>query len=117
MAEIGLVKFARLALAISESVLPLHRTKFSKRQFTQPQLLTVLCLMRYEDWIFREAEVRLSEDSELRSALRLRTVAEHHTSTDNQRLNRSLSSVAGDSSFSEQSRSLNLSLSAGNTHT
>lgn len=53
MAEIGLVKFARLALGISEAVLPAHRTKFSKRQFSQPQLLAVLCLMRYEDWTFR----------------------------------------------------------------
>jgi hypothetical protein len=29
----------------------------------------VLCLMRYEDWTFREAEVCLSEHSELRFAL------------------------------------------------
>ena len=79
MAEIGLVRFARLALEISESVLRLHRTKFSKRQFTQPQLLAVLCLMRYEDWTFREAEVRLSEHAELRSALRLRTVPDYTT--------------------------------------
>lgn len=79
MAEIGLVKFARLALEVSESVLRLHRTKFSKRQFTQPQLLAVLCLMRYEDWTFREAEVRLSEHSELRSALGLHTVPDYTT--------------------------------------
>jgi hypothetical protein len=49
MAEIGLVAFARLALEVSQSVLPAQRTKFSKRQYTQPQLLSVLCLMRYED--------------------------------------------------------------------
>lgn len=79
MAEIGLVRFARLALEVSESVLRLHRTKFSKRQFTQPQLLAVLCLMRYEDWTFREAEVRLSEHRELRSGLRLRTVPDYTT--------------------------------------
>jgi len=40
------------------------RTRFSKRQFTQPPLLAVLCLMRYEDWAFREAEVRLREHQE-----------------------------------------------------
>ncbi len=79
MAEIGLVRFARLALEVSESVLQLHRTKFSKRQFTQPQLLVVLCLMRYEDWTFREAEVRLSEHAELCSALGLRTVPDYTT--------------------------------------
>jgi hypothetical protein len=79
MAEIGLVRFARLALEVSEAVLPRQRTKFSKRQFTQPQLLAVLCLMRYEDWTFREAEVRLSEHAELRSALQLNSVPDYTT--------------------------------------
>jgi IS5 family transposase len=79
MAEIGLVRFARLALEVSEAVLPAQRTKFSKRQFTQPQLLAVLCLMRYEDWTFREAEVRLGEHSELRSALELSSVPDYTT--------------------------------------
>jgi hypothetical protein len=46
------VRFARLALEVSQAVLPAQRTKFSK-----PQLLAVLCLMRFEDWTFREAEV------------------------------------------------------------
>jgi hypothetical protein len=41
------------------------------RKFTQPQLLAILCLMRYEDWTFREAEVRLGEHRELRQALGL----------------------------------------------
>ena len=79
MAEIGLVRFARLALEVREAVLPPQRTKFSKRRFTQPQLLAVLCLMRYEDWTFREAEVRLSEHAELRSALRLNSVPDYTT--------------------------------------
>ena len=74
MAEMGLVRFAGLALEVGQAVLPAQRSKFSKRQFTQPQLLAVLCLMRYEDWTFREAEVRLSEHYELRSALRLSSV-------------------------------------------
>ncbi len=50
-------------------MLPRYRTRFSKHQFTQPQLLTILCLMRYEDWTFREAEVRLAEHRELRQVL------------------------------------------------
>jgi hypothetical protein len=49
MAEIGLVTFAKVALAVGQAALPAYRSKFSKRQFTQPQLLAVLCLMRYED--------------------------------------------------------------------
>ena len=56
MAEIGLVRFARLALDVSQAVLPSQRTKFSKRQFAQLQLLAVHCLMRFEDWPFRKAK-------------------------------------------------------------
>jgi IS5 family transposase len=79
MAEVGLVRYGRLALEVSQAVLPAQRTKFSKRRFTQPQLLAVLCLMRYEDWTFREAEVRLSEHAELRSALQLKSVPDYTT--------------------------------------
>jgi hypothetical protein len=72
MAEVGLVRFGRLALEVSRAVLPAQRTKFSKRQFTQPQLLAVLCLMRYEDWTFRE-------HAELRSALELNSIPDYTT--------------------------------------
>jgi hypothetical protein len=57
------------SLQVSKAVLPRYRSWFSKHQFTQPQLLAVLCLMRYEDWTFRQAEVRLGEHRELRQAL------------------------------------------------
>ena len=60
-------------------MLPPYRTRFSKHQFTQPQLLAVLCLMRYEDWTFREAEVRLSEHRELRGTLELSRVPDFTT--------------------------------------
>jgi hypothetical protein len=58
MAEIGLVKFATLALQAGQAVLPAYRSKFSKHQFAQPQLLAILCLMRYEDWTFRANQLR-----------------------------------------------------------
>jgi hypothetical protein len=79
MAEVGLVRFARVALEVAKAVLPDYRTKFSKRTFTQPQLLAVLCLMRYEDWTLRKAEVRLAEHGELRNALGLRNAPDHTT--------------------------------------
>jgi hypothetical protein len=79
MAEVGLVRFARLALEVSQAVLSAQRTKFSKRQFAQLQLLAVLCLMRYEDWTSREAEIRLGEHAELRSALALNSVPDYTT--------------------------------------
>jgi IS5 family transposase len=79
MAEVGLLPFARVALQVATQVLPPYRSRFSKHQFTQPQLLAVLCLMRYEDWTFREAEVRLREHHELRAALQLQAVPDYTT--------------------------------------
>jgi transposase len=79
MAEVGLVLFARTALEVMREVLPAYSGKFSKHTFTQPQLMTVLCLMRFEDWTFREAEVRLAEHSDLRWALSLERVPDHTT--------------------------------------
>jgi len=79
MAEVGLLPFARIALQVSRAVLPRYRSRFSKHPFTQPQLLAILCLMRYEDWTFREAEVRLSEHRELRQVLGLVSVPDFTT--------------------------------------
>ncbi len=79
MPEIGLLSFARVALELASAVLPTYRSRFSKHQFTQPQLLAILCLMRYEDWTFREAEVRLREHGELRAVLRLSRVPDYTT--------------------------------------
>lgn len=79
MAEVGLVAFAKCALVIAKKVMPEYRSKYSKHTFTQPQLLSILCLMRYEDWTFRETEVRLQEHIELRMALDLRQTPDYTT--------------------------------------
>jgi hypothetical protein len=79
MAEVGLLPFARIALQVSKAVLPRYRSPFRKHQFTRPQLLALLCLMRYEDWTFREAEVRLAEHGELRRVLGLSSVPDFTT--------------------------------------
>jgi Transposase domain (DUF772)/Transposase DDE domain len=79
MAEIGLVRFATTALHVGQAAVPAYRSKFSQHRFTQPQLLAILCLMCYEDWTFREAEVRLAEHGELRAALGLRHVPDYTT--------------------------------------
>ncbi len=79
MAEVGLLPFARIALQVSRAVLPRYRSRFSKHQFTQPELLAVLGRMRYEDWTFREAEVRLGEHRELRQTLGLVSVPDFAT--------------------------------------
>src|ERR1700756_1433008 len=77
MPEVGLVRFRQVALDVAQATVPRYRTAFSKHKFTQPQLLAILCLMRYEDWTYREAEVRLAEHRELRHALHLATVPDH----------------------------------------
>ena len=79
MAEVGLVRFGAAALAVAAVVMKPYSSKFSKRRFTQPQLLAILCLMRFEDWTFREAEVRLHEHSELRRALGLERAPDYTT--------------------------------------
>jgi len=47
MAEVRLLPFARIALQASQAVLPRYRSRFSKHRFHQPQLLAILCRMRY----------------------------------------------------------------------
>jgi hypothetical protein len=79
VAGIGLVKFATTVLLVGQAALPAYRSKFSKRRFQQPQLLALLCLMRYEDWTFCEAQIRLAEHAELRTALGLRHVPDYTT--------------------------------------
>src|SRR5213594_3441009 len=79
MNEVGLVPFARVALQVGREVLPPYSHRFSPRRFSQPQLLAALCLMRYEDWTFRAAEVRLLEHEELRRALELQAVPDYST--------------------------------------
>ena len=79
MAEVGSVRFAEIALESSSRVLPLYRTTRSKHIFTQPQLLAALLLMRFEDWTFRETEVRLLEHTELRQVLGLKSVPDYTT--------------------------------------
>src|SRR3989449_5488348 len=55
------------------------RHDLSHIQSHQTQLLAILCFMRYEDWTFRETEVRLSEHGELRRALALASVPDYTT--------------------------------------
>jgi hypothetical protein len=71
MTQVGLVRLARVAREVAESALPLYSHPRSKRLYTQPQLVAILCLMRYEGWTYREALVRLAEHRELGEALHL----------------------------------------------
>lgn len=55
----GLVDFAKCAVANIKRVLPLYRSQYSKHTFTQPQLLAILCLMRYEAQCMKMAFLRI----------------------------------------------------------
>jgi len=79
MAEVGLVRFARVAMEVAQSCLPVYAAPRSKHVFTQHQLVTLICLMRYAGWTYREAEVRLAEHGELRAALTLQRVPDFTT--------------------------------------
>ena len=41
--------------------------------------MAILCLMRYEDWTFRETEVRLKEHTDLRRALSIERTPDYTT--------------------------------------
>ena len=79
MTEVGPARFAEVALRASSRVMALYRTARSKHIFDQPQLLAALLLMRFEDWTFRETEVRLLEHTELRQVLGLKSAPDHTT--------------------------------------
>ena len=81
MTEVRLVTFEGNAIAIAQKVLALYRNKYSKHTFTQPQLLAILCLMHYEDWNFREIEIRLQEHP-----IELRMAFERHLSANVEQL-------------------------------
>jgi len=79
MPRVGLVWFAAVAYDVARAVVPAYRTPKFKHVFTRSQLLAVLCLMRYDGWTCRDAEVPHAERAELRRALGLRTRVPNYT--------------------------------------
>lgn len=68
-----------MARQVAETALPRYRSPCSKHTFTQPTLLAIRCLMRYENWTHRDAEVRRREHAELRTALAIERVPDSTT--------------------------------------
>ena len=73
------LQFSQVAREVSEEMVPPYRSKGSKHVFTQPQLLTILCLMRYEGWTFREIEEWLGTQHKILRILALKRVPDHST--------------------------------------
>jgi len=79
MAKRRWLLFFQVAREVTEEMVPPYRSKGSKHVFTQPQLLAILCLMRYEGWTFREIEEWLWKQRRILRMLALKRVPDHST--------------------------------------
>ena len=73
------VRLAREALAVGRAALPAYASRFSKHDFTQPQLFAMLVLRQFLKTDYRGVVALLAEWAEVRRALRLRKVPHYST--------------------------------------
>jgi len=73
------VRVAREALAAGRSALPEHGSRYSRRDYTQPQLFGLLVLRQFLRTDYRGVVTLVAEWSELRRALGLAKVPHYST--------------------------------------
>ena len=73
------VALARMALRVARDALPAYSSKFSKRSFTQHQLIAILVLRQFFRTDYRGIVVLLDDFSELRRELNLAKVPHYST--------------------------------------
>lgn len=73
------VALARKALQVTRQAVPAYSSKYSKRDFTQHQLLAILVLQQFFKTDDRGIVVLLNELSDLRKTLELKKVPHHTT--------------------------------------
>jgi hypothetical protein len=73
------VAVAREALQVAEAGLPLYASKFSKKDFTQPQLFAMLVLRQFFKTDYRGIVQMLRDLSDLRRTLRLKKIPHFST--------------------------------------
>ncbi|HUW58511.1 MAG TPA: transposase [Planctomycetota bacterium] len=73
------VAVAREALQVGEAGLPLYASRFSKKDFTQPQLFAMLVLRQFFKTDYRGIVQMLHDLSDLRRVLRLKKVPHYST--------------------------------------
>lgn len=73
------VALARTALRVAGQALPAYSSKFSKKQFTQPQLLAMLVLKQFFKTDDRGLVELLKDLPDLRSTLGIKKVPHHTT--------------------------------------
>ena len=73
------VAVAREALAAGQAALPAYSSRFSRRDFTQPQLFALLVLRQFLRTDYRGVVTLVAEWAELRRALGLRGKVPHYS--------------------------------------
>jgi hypothetical protein len=73
------MKVGGVALEVAEGVLPRYRSRFSRKDFTEPQKVACLIVQRFFRLDYRGIEQLLAEHSELRTSLGLRRAPDHTT--------------------------------------
>jgi transposase len=73
------LRLAKVALAVGKSALPVYSGRFSRKDFTQPQLFAVLVVRKYLKIDYRSMTAWLYEWSDLRALLSLKKVPHYST--------------------------------------
>ncbi len=73
------VALAREALEVAQAALPACSSRFSKKDFTQPQRFATLALRQFFKTDYRGIVQMLRDFSELRAALKLKKVPHYST--------------------------------------
>jgi hypothetical protein len=73
------IALAREALAAGQDALPMYSSQFSRRDFTLPQLFSILVLRKFLRTDYRGVTTLLAEWSDLRSVLKLSKVPNYST--------------------------------------
>src|SRR5581483_8413998 len=73
------VRLARQALTVGQQALPMYGSRYSKHDFTQPQLFARLALRQFLKTDYRGLVTLLAEWGELRRALGLKKVPHYAT--------------------------------------
>lgn len=73
------VALAKVALTVGREALPTYASKFSRRDYTLPQLFTILVLRKFLKTDYRGVVALLDEWSDLRRTLNLSKVPNHST--------------------------------------
>ncbi len=73
------ISLAREAMAVGQEALPAYASRFSRQDFTLPQLFAILVLRKFFRTDYRGIVALLAEWSDVRRALRLKKVPNFST--------------------------------------